>query len=367
MAILEKEEVFVRWVEDFVRRSDGILPERNWLQRVDKAHQKIRKQIGDVRCIVDIKLDKNSGCTNVPKRLLNELEGFVGTIVGKEGLNKAKIDFSILNDVTTVDNHKREVRTSRFIRRQLEKVVKDHISTVKKNGSASPLTFSHIMSTIDRRLSDIASSQLIADPGDEYRMIFTTSAKAFLLLGHYGPDNDSCFRNKRDNEHNKFTLGLCQDSAVIILQLKKKGDKSFSNISRYWAFLSQDHKSAIAVCNGYHSGRMNNNNSRTLLKLGLSKVMNTKVEHIGVREPDSRDDESCVVVEAEVYHNYKSPDFIFYDNQEESVEDGVVLLEPKGEFFDIVSCRKCGTDFRSNSSSSTCLVCALNRKLAAAS
>lgn len=68
----------------------------------------------------------------------------------------------------------------------------------------------------------------------------STTPKAFTLLGHYGPDNNSCFRQGSTSPYDKFIFGQSKNTFVVTVSKfdeKKKKDK---NVARAFGWFDNN-------------------------------------------------------------------------------------------------------------------------------
>lgn len=239
---------FMEYYKSFAERhGDNHLDLDLWFARVQKYHQNIREKIGGIRHSYTIKLSNNDKeIVFTPEEAIYNVWRSIYNLCDSESGNRYSKSMKIVDELIKdgilpkgfessyiIDSHSRKRKSSKIILDKFNKLKLFELeSIVSKFGQF------WTKSIIPLECKDL-----------EVDINLTTSAKAFILLGHYGPDSDSCFNSNGDNWDNKFTLGQTEDTFVILIsdpQTKK-------NLARLWGWYSKEIE-ALHFCNIYRRG-----------------------------------------------------------------------------------------------------------------
>jgi hypothetical protein len=110
----------------------------------------------------------------------------------------------------------------------------------------------------------------------------STSAKAFVMLGHYGPDNASCFGQTGCNAINKFTLAECKNTFVFLIKDKEgriyEPTNSKNTLARLWGFMDIENK-VVNFCN-YYSRHIRDSEAFETCKRQAAQMLNIPLENV---------------------------------------------------------------------------------------
>jgi len=264
--IIEDYDAFQQWMTEFVHKNGGIVPTRQWFDEVQDHHQRLRQFLGGVR--KDIQVDAEYCATtvtaSVEKRGLEILLKLAETGSPNYGnlkqfgvLSRARIyrnddgygfDFAVLDkNIQHGVRPSQELVTSimkQFLQPTIQLAPHRFISTTKFLSQAAVERTKEQLSLISE-LGKLHGE--VKKKGDRLTARVSTSAKAFMLLGHCGPDKNSCFGQSGGRQLDKLALGMSNETFVIVLY---KEDKP---VARAWGQVQHDGKETMVVhvCNVY--------------------------------------------------------------------------------------------------------------------
>ncbi len=309
----ENFKQFTEWYESFCKKH-GSRPEyigKDFFDDIQNNHAEIRKVLGGIRTNTNFELKEvySKGDEDVIFNLTNDIYSIfpnyfyeseiddVDFLVPKLpcGMKCSKHVLQYARDkkvLHSYDNYRYDSRQSAT--KALEKVVEK----LGQEWSKCKVRNQKLTSTI------------------------TTAAKAFILLGHYGPDSDSCFYEHGSNRACKLLLASCKNSFVF---LARDGDSkanepedSKSTLARMWGWFNPKDR-VVNFCNLYaDSHDLPTGNIRELCKLQSAKIL-------GVNPKDVKLAQENITINADVYHNECENDWSFYTGDKCSPQ---VLLEP---------------------------------------
>lgn len=229
---------FLTWFGDFIGRHEGFKPSNvsRWFDRVEKSHTSLRALLGGTRFEKKIKIKSQQGSLN-PEDVYDEVNVINQLLPGF--LNYHGYDASVLLTPNINQGSHSSTRIAKTIQTYAAKQVKDRRLTT--NG----------LQEIETMLSKLGEKWGKARTSDiELDVTITTSAKAFALLGHYGPDIDSCFRQGSERPIQKYVLGQTDNSFVCLISQHDKVKNKDRVVSRSFGFFTDELKIAH-FCNYY--------------------------------------------------------------------------------------------------------------------
>lgn len=109
----------------------------------------------------------------------------------------------------------------------------------------------------------------------DLEITLSTNAKAFALLGHYGPDKDSCFRQGSTSPYDKWIFAQSKNTFVIsVSKANEKKKLKRENVARALGWFENN---TFHVRNYYFSPGFHEGDFLELLSLFFSELLNTKV------------------------------------------------------------------------------------------
>jgi hypothetical protein len=230
VAYPDKLEDFLKWVETFKKKYGGWYPHdiKGWYNRVEKSHASIRNTLlGDkVRkeFIFDLKSQQNPISAEDAEPHINEILKIVPDYL---------IDYKFQKDAflkpIVQDGTHNAYKVSKHVRTYAEKV---YHHSPEKNAVLKPL---------DKALAQLGELWKKARSSDtQLEATISTSPRAFLLLGHYRPDVDSCFRQGSDKTKDKYALGQTPNTFVVSIASKHPTQDRLQNVARCYGWTNDN-------------------------------------------------------------------------------------------------------------------------------
>jgi hypothetical protein len=254
---------FKEWLEqDFLKRHGGynIRHQEYWWKQVEKRHKDIRELIGGIRIEKEIQLKTQQNLVRE-----EDAKPFVDEIL------------SILPDYLIGYNFTKDVFLKPQIVEGTHKATKTakHVRAYADQALRYTEQSSVVLKRLDKALSQLGELWAKARTSDtKLHITLSTSPRAFVLLGHYGPDSDSCFRNGSDKDFHKWMLGQTDNSFVVTIAAFDQEKQKSKNVARCFGFLKAD---AVHIFNHYFSPSFLEGDAIESLKLFFSQLWKTEV------------------------------------------------------------------------------------------
>lgn len=225
-----KNEFFDWLNKSFLTRHGGFFPkfQDRWYNNVEDTHKDLRELIGGVRLNKQITI--NSKQNPAPINQYGDLADGICKVL-PEYLDFYGFDKSIFALPSIPQGNHNVIKLSKHIF--------NHANVRYHNG----LLQSDDLRKIDKLISELGTvwsknkcNSMTVD------VSLSTSHKAFALLGHLGPDNNSCFNQQSDKPQHKYTLGQSKDTFVITVSQYNKEKGKDKNLARCIGFLSYNKK-----------------------------------------------------------------------------------------------------------------------------
>jgi hypothetical protein len=209
----------VRKWDSFFKRHGGFCPFMGfepWVKVLDCRHQQIREILGGIRHEAKVSIDSavkplsTSKCVKFHKALSS---------INQDLLYEMKV--SDLRYRTVKFHDHQSMKWTRLISSQARS-----LGTMLSDQDHKQIAT--IMSELGNAWKNCKTHNL------DVNVNITTSPQAFFLLGHFGIDNDSCFRQRGCNNSHKYVLGAMPNSFVILVS------KDNINLARLFGFLDGD-------------------------------------------------------------------------------------------------------------------------------
>ncbi len=278
MSFQEKWPDFKSWYEDFEsKHSHSDLANEAWFDKVQEQHQAIRELIGGIRLgrKVNLQAAQDAADEKACKPLFAQLENILPTIrsnIPDENMNK------LLMPTISLGSHK-ALRTGKAINSWASNILHND-----RNKAAKLKQVNNIVAKLGQYWARSRTDNV------EHDVLLTTSARAFALLGHYGPDGDSCFKQGSGNQHFKYNLAQCENSYVLLIKNAKS-----RNIARMWGFPSKKFD-VFNICNVYFKEGVQEGNMIETLKSFFGSILKTNIDEMRMFE-------NKIDVGEEVYQN----------------------------------------------------------------
>jgi hypothetical protein len=225
-------ETFKTWSEKFKQRNGGYFPPhlKGWYDAVEKNHEFIRKYIGGIRkeFHFNLKSQQNAVSTQDAAPFIDALLALVPTyleahVYTKDVFLKPTIP-SGTHNVIKISKHFRSYAEA-LLRYDNDKVIK--------------------LKEIDKNLAKLGEVWAKSRTSNvDLEATISTSPRSFMLLGHYGPDQDSCFRQGSDKTRDKFVLAQSPNTFTISIAKKQDGKDKYNNVARCFGWTDLYFKTA---------------------------------------------------------------------------------------------------------------------------
>lgn len=216
---------FSEWIVGFRKKHEGYFPSNleKWFNRVESSHNDLRKRIGGIRKQVFYKL--SSAQNPISKK---DAEPYVRDIM--EIVPQYLNGYGFTEDVFLLPTIQQGTHSVFKTGKHIRTYASSHVRDQRVAGDSKPK-----LARLDKALSELGNLWAKARTSEsELEATLSTSAKSFVLLGHYGPDSDSCFRNGSDKTNHKFVLG--QTPNTFAFSISKRHPTKPKNINVFRAF-----------------------------------------------------------------------------------------------------------------------------------
>lgn len=311
----EDFEKFQRWfVADFMGRNGGFCPTDllRWHTKVSKAHASLRHKMKCVKAQALIKL--TSGQKIPSEQVIKPIADKIQKLI-PEYLTHYSFEPNIFqNPLIPSINH----GTHKTV-----KLTKHIANFTLENFGANKTR------EVDKHLSELGNIWSKYKTSDtELEITFSTTAKGFSLLGHYGPDKDSCFRQQSDKTTDKFTLGQTKDTFIITIAKFDKDKNKYKNVARCFGFANNNFQ-AFNLCNYYFKNTFREGDALESIKFFLEQLFDIKLTLHS----------KLIKITDGVYHNpYGNWSFLT-----ENYAGGSQVLRPDQFGITLFKCERCRT------------------------
>lgn len=264
---------FTQWFSDgeksFIGRHGRFVPSNPlyWLNRVEEKHSRLRTILGAEKVSQTINLEKEQEILNI-KDIKAQIDGIL----------------HIIPNYLSDNNFDINVFASPYIQLGTHNAIKlsKHVITYASNflrrihGTEECV---QRIKNIERLLSEIgkelSKKQVTAQ---QLEVTLSTTHKAFALLGHYGPDEDSCFNQSSDKPSHKYILAQSENTFVITIAGENKKGK-IKNLARAFGWFDNSFNVAN-VSNYYARSEISEGNAIKCLKIFFSTLLQKEVNFI---------------------------------------------------------------------------------------
>lgn len=294
---IESYETFSKWSNSFFERYGGMRPRLpNWFNDVQKAHEDIREIIGDVRSSTIVEVEGFQGTPDVDacKPIIDAIFNKLPYLYGDTPIRKEHL-FS-----PTLSNGR---KTGKALLQYAERY-----SKVQYPDPNIAKAFLDILNNDVAKLGEQWAKVKTTD--QEVVCLITTAAKAFVALGHFGPDNNSCWGQSGGNCNHKYLLGTIPDTFVCLIKTTSSRVEepldSKTVLGRLWGFIRND---IVNFCNFYPAPGFCEGNALEICRGAAASILGEHPEDISVLK-----DKIVVPQERGIWHNHKpgQPNWSFY-------------------------------------------------------
>lgn len=281
---MEDYDKFSNWYNKFISNKDSnTFADSFWFDSVSDEHADIRSFLGGESVSFDINIKNESGPAD-PEKAKDIIKQIKELIPNKEYLRHQDegyvTDKQLLYPTIQWGSHF-GMKTSKCLNRAFT----DSNSYGEFGYQLIPKEKTDKFNKLLSQLSKLWAKQKTT--AEKYTVKLDTSPQGFIMLGHYGPDVNSCFRMGGQREDDKFTLGELKNTYVVTISKDKC-------LARMWGF-SNDKYDTFNVCNVYQKG-MKEGNIIAALKGFFAKLTKVNPSDIHLHE-------DSISIQCGVYHN----------------------------------------------------------------
>lgn len=301
------------WCENsFIKRNGGFLPKDldKWYDSVNKSHEKSREflkgNLIEEKFNVDgeqkpLDLEKNKDLIEKIKDLIPEFlrtYGYTDEIFKYPNISSG--NHNSIRLTKAISAYARDLYSSTSVTRSLDKLISNLGEEWAKNKTSK----------------------------QEIAVTLSTTHKGFMLLGHYGPDYDSCWRQGSDKTRHKYAFAQSKDTFVITMaRFEPKVNKKI-NIARCVGFFNQQFNT-INLMNYYFLPGFLEGDGLNAIELIAKKIFDKPVNFV----------EGFVLCDGGIWHNPYG-NWSFSTNKKSMLETQV--LESNFKDIDQLKCEICG-------------------------
>jgi hypothetical protein len=216
MSFVENYNQFNKWYKEFIGIHGGYNASKEWFKKVQATHQHLREIINGFEKEQDVKTEdiQRPAAKELAAPYIDRLRQLIPNL--EKNLDG---DFSPLL-LPQMQLGQKTLSTGKAI-----------VGWYQRSKNYN--TYDRY--DVDSNISGLAMQWAKAKSSkNKFTVVMSTRAKAFALLGHYGPDIDSCFHQTGGNDDNKYVLGQTSHTFVLLV---KADDKV---VARFWGFKLAD-------------------------------------------------------------------------------------------------------------------------------
>jgi hypothetical protein len=238
----------------------------SWFSEVQSSHKAIRELIGGIYYDENIQCEtyQKSATTKRAQSLIKQICGLVNIDNGGDyEIYDNVTDDYIQSDDLLFPSMPNGMRTGKWLAAKAKALKLDAYRIETLNDLTGKLGQEWALSKTKKQ---------------EVNCRLTTAASAFLKLGDYGPDRDSCYAGCQSY---CWTLAMADNSFVLLLRDKSLEDKEENehqkNLARMWGFYNEDDET-LNLCNYYNGDDVNRGNTFDICKTLAENILGCKVE-----------------------------------------------------------------------------------------
>lgn len=283
---------YLSWLDKFnVKYGTQCVPitPTKWLKSIVENHTHLQKMIGGhtIKFKVEMRIGQEELAPLRIDHYCLELNKVVPGIWRQYNINQSMLlkwpEYEMSSTIRGIIK-KKKIRTSAFIKKYSEKYAKlDDQKSIQLN---------KILEKIGVEWSKLKNID------KTYYVTVSYSPYAFTKIGHYGPDDRSCFRHQKENWPHKYNLAIAKNSFVFLI--KEKQDNKFLTLSRQWGFYNPD--GVFNVSNLYHH----------IIQDNIVQKINHKIFEILLNKPLNLHT-NIIRISSRIYHNVGRHDWSFAD------------------------------------------------------
>lgn len=252
-------EDFKTWHADFLDRHSGYSPKNInvWWHRVESSHKKLRDFIGGIRVIKEytLKAHQNPASPEDVYPIVDEILKLVPNYLADYGYSK-----DVFLRPTIEQGSHNVIKVAKHVRIYCDSFHRNNINRHL------------VLAELDKKLSILGEVWAKCRTSDsKLEITLSTSPRSFALLGHYGPDADSCFRQGSDKTQHKWVVGQTADTFVVTIGQWNDKKNKYTNVARCFGYTNKDY-SVFNFANYYYSPGFNEGDAVGIIRQLLTDL-----------------------------------------------------------------------------------------------
>lgn len=286
---------FDEWYNDFYALKRGFIPNdlRAWFERVEDTHRTLREIIGGIRVCSEYMLEAYQSVPpqEIMDEIIRSLRIYLPDYFADERVSVADLSSPNLPSGMKTSKHIMQYATDFW--------GKTHVYLPEVN---------KIVSKLGEAWAKAKTTEATI------YTVLSTAAKAFCLLGHYGPDNNSCFRQGTGNSVSKYNLGERNNSFVFLIRSSPirvfEPENSDTILARMWGFVNTK-DNVVNFCNYYPKAGFVEGNAFEACRRQAAQILGLGLDEITCTKNIIRIGEQY-----NIYHNQRNhqPNWSFHSN-----------------------------------------------------
>jgi hypothetical protein len=230
---------FIEWYNKFITSFKGVRVNDNWFDKCEESHKSIREWLGGNDSVTKkIEVDKPKTDTLDAKSVSEFAIGIYRLI--PDYFRAYGLDYYCFIHKTAIGTSYAKMSWGKHVSFWMEST---------KTSEEIKIAVNNLLSKIGKLWS------LEKDTKDTIYCTIDTSAVSFVFIGHYGVDNNSCFKQTSLNQVHKYMIGQTKNTFIITLTRSKHETVHDAIVNgavfaRVWGVTNEDH-SIINILNAY--------------------------------------------------------------------------------------------------------------------
>jgi hypothetical protein len=308
---------FVDWFHNnFLKRNGGFAPNnlRSWYDLVIKEHSSLTKMFGSFRFQREYTLKQHQNIVSLSeaKVTINRIKELFPQYLPHYGYT----DEIFLQPIIQSSHHT-VIKTGK------------HILSFARN-FRSDYGYDARFAELEKCVSQLGELWARYRTSDvKLEATISCSPKSFVLLGHYGPDHDSCFRQGSSSQRDKYSLAQSTNTFIVTISRKHKNKDKNINIGRFIGFYSAMDNTFNFI--NYYYSELKDGDAVEVLRLLSQELLKTEPKVL----------EDIIVIDRGVHFNRNGINLSF----SYSSNIGPQVLRPNCHGISVFLCPRCHQKF----------------------
>jgi hypothetical protein len=230
MAHNTSPEDFKKWYQEFLGKYSGFRTSDKWFNRVEENHQNLRNKIGGVRLTLPIELKDV-----IPAVNFDDIDKITHQLLVQ--IPQYFYDYKFnRKDLCVPTVGRGEQLGMKFGKHIQTWCNRNNVSQEIKDGVAK------VMSSLGEAWARSKTQKV------KLYVTMTTDPKAFCMIGHYGVDYGSCFKQGGCNQSHKYMIGQTPNTYVLLVsngpddfeKVHENNSTKSTILARYWGVANED-------------------------------------------------------------------------------------------------------------------------------